>query len=126
MAFVNLLKGTLIFNIFHCFWMFVKKFFTFSLAHISKSKKYFNVKYSTYYFHMEPKMWADFQICISAPLRMINDHFFCLQETNILDCLNGRCFHFFLILRGRKQLIYAAMRPTYLLMNADFKLLVKS
>ena len=56
--------------------MFVKKFFTFSFAHISKSEKYFNVKYSTYYFHMEPKMWADFQICISVPLRMINDHFF--------------------------------------------------
>ena len=35
---------------------------------ISKSKKYFNVKSSTYYFHMKKKILADFQICISVPL----------------------------------------------------------
>ena len=39
-----------------------------SRANISKSKKYFNVKSSTYYFHMKTKILADFQICISVPL----------------------------------------------------------
>ena len=39
-----------------------------SRAHISKSKRYFNVKSSTYYFHMKTKILAYFQICISVPL----------------------------------------------------------
>ena len=38
-------------------------------AHISESKHYFNVKSSAYYFHMKPKILADFQICISVPLK---------------------------------------------------------
>ena len=38
-------------------------------VHISKSKRCFNVKSSTYYFHMKKKILADFQICISVPLR---------------------------------------------------------
>ena len=37
-------------------------------AHISKSKMCFNVKSSTYYFHMNTKILADFQVCISVPL----------------------------------------------------------
>ena len=40
--------------------------------HISKNKRCFNVKYSTYYFHMKTKILADFQICISLPLRIIS------------------------------------------------------
>ena len=36
--------------------------------HISKSKRCFNVKSSTYYFHMKMKILADFQIGISVPL----------------------------------------------------------
>ena len=39
-----------------------------SRVHISKSKMCFNVKSSTYYFHMKTKILADFQICISVPL----------------------------------------------------------
>ena len=39
-----------------------------SRAHISKSKRCFNMKSSTYYFHMKRKIWSDFQICISVPL----------------------------------------------------------
>ena len=46
--------------------MFVNKHI--SRAHISKSKRCFNVKSSTYYFHMKTKILADFQICISVPL----------------------------------------------------------
>ena len=58
---LNFLKSRLIFNIFYCFWMFVNKIF--SRAHISKSKRCFNVKSSTYYFHIKTKILADFQIC---------------------------------------------------------------
>ena len=51
--------------------MFVKQ--TFHIAHvriISKSKMCFNVKSSTYYFHMKTKILADFKICISVPLML--------------------------------------------------------
>ena len=37
-------------------------------AHISKSKRCFNMKSSTHYFHLKTKALADFQICISIPL----------------------------------------------------------
>ena len=42
---------------------------TFHVSHVPKSKRYFNVKSSTYYFHMKTKILTDFQICISVPLR---------------------------------------------------------
>ena len=42
-----------------------------SRAHILKNKTCFNMKSSTYYFHMETEILADFQICISVPLRKI-------------------------------------------------------
>ena len=45
------------------------KFFTYIRAHISKSKRCFNVKSSANYFHMTTKILADFQICISVTLR---------------------------------------------------------
>ena len=35
-------------------------------AHILKSKRYFNVKSSTYYFHIKKKIMVDFHICIAA------------------------------------------------------------
>ena len=47
--------------------MFVNKIFTYlTCAYLSKTC--FNVKSSTYYFHMKTKILADFQICISVPL----------------------------------------------------------
>ena len=67
--FLNFLKSRLIFNIFCCFWMYVNKLFTYPNAHISKSKRCFNVKSSTYYLHMKTKILADFQISISVSLR---------------------------------------------------------
>ena len=48
--------------------MFVNKISHISRAHILKSKMYFNVKSSTYYFHMKAKTLADFEMCISVPL----------------------------------------------------------
>ena len=48
--------------------MYVNKLFTYLSAHISKSERCFNVKSSTYYFHMKTKILADFQICITVPL----------------------------------------------------------
>ena len=70
---LNFLKIKLIFNIFYCFWMFVNKLCTYIIshincAHVSKCKKCFNVKSLTYCFHMEKKILADFQNCISVPL----------------------------------------------------------
>ena len=51
--FVNVLKSRLIFHIFYCFWMFVNKLFTYLMCAYLKSKRCFNVKSSTYYFHMK-------------------------------------------------------------------------
>ena len=48
--------------------MFVNKHI--SRAHISKSKRCFNVKSSTYYFHIKTKILADFLICIIVPLSL--------------------------------------------------------
>ena len=48
--------------------MFVNKLFTY-LSHISKNKSCFNVKCLTCYFHIKTKILADFQICISVPLK---------------------------------------------------------
>ena len=41
-----------------------------SCAHISKSKRLFNVKPTTYHFHMKTDMLADFQICVSVPFNV--------------------------------------------------------
>ena len=40
--------------------MFVNKLFTYLSAHISKTKRSFNVKSSTYYFYTKNKVLADF------------------------------------------------------------------
>ena len=40
-------------------------------AHYSKSKRCFNAKFSTYYFHMKTKILADFSICITVPLSFL-------------------------------------------------------
>ena len=63
---------TPIFNIFYCFWMFANKLFTYlTCAYLKKLRRCFNVKSSTYYFHMKTKILLDFQICISVPLRWL-------------------------------------------------------
>ena len=74
-------KSRPIFILCCCFWMFI------SCACISKRKRCFNVKsyyihtifktilfilFSTYYFHMKTKILADFQICISVHLKLMN------------------------------------------------------
>ena len=48
--------------------MFVKNFSHISRVHISQSKRCFNVKSLTYYFHMKTKILTAFHICISVPL----------------------------------------------------------
>ena len=70
--FVNSLKSRLIFNIFCCFWVFVTNSSHISRVHISKIKSCFNLKFSTYYFHMKTKILSDFQICISASLSSLH------------------------------------------------------
>ena len=64
--------------------MFVNKLFTFSRAYISKSKRCFNVKSSTYYFHMKTKLFADFQIYISVPLKSRQRRCFLMKFSKIL------------------------------------------
>ena len=49
--------------------MFVNKLFTYLMSAYLKSKRCFNVKSSTCYFHKKTKILVDFQICISLPLR---------------------------------------------------------
>ena len=49
-----------------------------SRARISKSKGFFNVKFSTYYFHMKTKISADFQIFLSVPLKQTANVHMCL------------------------------------------------
>ena len=70
MKFVNFLKSRLIFSIFYCFWMFVNKPFTYIMYACIKSKRCFNVKSSTYHFYTKKEILADFQICISVPLKI--------------------------------------------------------
>ena len=66
--------------------MFVNKLFI-SHVRISQSVKCFNVKSSTYYFHMKTKILADFQICISVPL--MEDFIFCAVITALFQTLFG-------------------------------------
>ena len=51
--------------------MVVDKFFTYLSCAYLKSKKRFNVKPSTFHFHMKTKILADFQICFSVPLKSL-------------------------------------------------------
>ena len=50
--------------------MFINKLFIYLMyAYLSfLIKRFFNMKSSTYYFHMKTKILADFEICISVPL----------------------------------------------------------
>ena len=70
--------------------MFVNKLIShISLAHISESKRCLNVKSSTYYFHMETTKLADFQICISVPLKA-NQADFMMKELNNVIMIRSR------------------------------------
>ena len=98
----NVLKSRLIFNIFYCFSMFVNKFFIYLTCAYLKSKRCFDVKSSTYYFHMKTKILADFQICINFPLRYISNDL-SVQLAKYLLKLLAMIFEskIFLILRMR-------------------------
>ena len=54
--------------------MFVNKLFTYIMCVCLKSKRYFNVKSSAYHFYVKTEILADFQICISVPLRNVSLH----------------------------------------------------
>ena len=79
---------------------------------MSESKSCFNVKSSTYYFHMKTNILADFPIYISVPLKkklkVSSDHVFHQKsEANlkwILKCIStiscySCTYHSFIILR---------------------------
>ena len=65
--FVDFLKGRLIFILFYCFWIFVKKLFTCSRAQISKRKRCFNVKFSIYIFMWRRRYWQIFKSALVYP-----------------------------------------------------------
>ena len=73
-----------------------------SCAHISKNKKCFNVKFSTYYFHMKTKILADFQICISVPLKHV-------YKQCSLFCLF--CFGLELLIKMQKSWFLRLQKP---------------
>ena len=75
---------------FQLFAQEVCKFQKWAHAHISKSERCFNVKSSTYCFHLKTKFFANFQICISVPLMNQNIsfilyHTFLLNTSECLD-----------------------------------------
>ena len=94
MKFANFLKIRLIFNICYCFWMFVNKLFTYPRVHISKNKRCFNMKSSTYYFYMKTKILADFQICDSVPLIFNLPAFWKLIWCSVMNVLLVTCSYF--------------------------------
>ena len=49
--------------------MLVNKLFTYLTCTYLRKKRCCNLKSSTYYFDMKTKALADFQICISVPLK---------------------------------------------------------
>ena len=58
-----------------------------------QSKRCFNVKSSTYYFHMKTKILADFQICIS-----VSQNFSMFwQKLGLLETIVNKCSIFSLI-----------------------------
>ena len=67
---------------------------------ISKSKRYFSGRSSTYYFQIKTKILADFQIYISVPLigfsgsTSTTTHFSITMKQNILviNCMSRSCF----------------------------------
>ena len=80
-----------------------KQTFHISFVHISrKLKGAFNVKFSTYYFHVKTKMLADFQICISVPLttevlnRKIYEIDFRVSDQLVTRC-HLRIWNYFLV-----------------------------
>ena len=82
LKFVNFLKSRLIFNIFYYFQMFVNKLFPYlTWANLRKIKICFNVKFSTYYFHVKTYILAEFQICISVPLN-INENPYIINQVS--------------------------------------------
>ena len=70
--------------------MFVNKLYSHILrAYILKGKRSFNVISSTFYFHVKAKIMADFQICISVPLKPFADANFSKFHTLHLHVVRG-------------------------------------
>ena len=58
------------YNRFFCFGGALRKELLYERSYSTKgAAQCFNVKFSTYYFHMKIKVLAEFQICISVPLK---------------------------------------------------------
>ena len=51
--------------------MFINKLFTYLTCVYQKNKRRFNVK-SSIHFHIKTEIFADFQICISVPVKVIS------------------------------------------------------
>ena len=66
--------------------MFVNKLFT---SHVRMSERYFNVKPSTYYFHLERKILEDFQICFSVPLNILSARFCHKNKVHLVEYIEN-------------------------------------
>ena len=66
------LKSRLLFNLFYCFCMFVKKIFQISWVCISQKVNSVIVQnFRHIYFYVKTKILIDFHICISVPLSLL-------------------------------------------------------
>ena len=82
---------------------------------MSKSKMYFNMKSSTYYFHMKTKISAEFQICISVHLKFI-DRFLKLVSTHkiyISQVIRIQAFKTSKSINNLINLLHTIFRGTY-------------
>ena len=66
-----------------------------SHVYISKSKMCFNVRSSSYYFHMKAKRLADFQIFISVPIATNYNFYSFFINEKFLKCLKPLWKHLF-------------------------------
>ena len=94
-----------------------------------KVKKCFNVKSSTYYFHMKTKILVDFHICISVPLKQV--HVICFLHELLIFCWLIQVFLVWsLIFHCIKEIMHADTyqnkwcyknKEIYIISNADIE-----
>ena len=92
---------------------------------MSKSKRCFNVKSSTYYFHMKTKILADFQICISALLeRDSNTDIFLWILRNKITFLKNGGFYQMLSWHHQSRAAWL-LQNLFLFQNENIKIISK-
>ena len=113
MKFVNFLKNTLILTYSIVAECLQTNFSHFSSAHISESKRLFNMKSSTYYFLIKTKVLVDFQIFISVPLKnstnIVPSHY--STKTFLIDAAAMFLHAKILFSTSKAKTLFASFRP---------------